>query len=415
MANQDPSTTTLPEELSGYADTPEATELLVAGRIGTRWHVGVVCKRTYAVGIRGAWEPLEEDDQDLVFDGEAEYYEAEPPFVAPVAQGNDVLLRGGTDVVVQGEVFPPGAPTGQTTVQFRLGDLHREIVVHGDRRLERDAGGRLRFTAPEPFESMPLRYDRAFGGVDLAAWMENAGELAETMHGVPFHEMSPYHYPRNPAGAGFLLSTEPYELEDLLVPNLEYAFDPVTPERMVVGDPERWPGAPLPAGLDWYGASWFPRFQYLGASILPADMPPQVAEQQHGWATQDLLEIPYFLDQPGEPLRLEYGQAASPGMVHPRLWAADVARGIPFRVVGMNRAEPDLRMELPREWPRIRVGLLGAPLADLDPYLHSVAIRPNNREVVMTWCALAETGAEYTDAQYEATVSRVNWRTGGGR
>lgn len=92
--------------------------------------------------------------------------EAEP-FDTPAGSfpGDVPFLTGGVDVFVLGSAMHPDAGSGPTLdVEIRVGErFQRRIRVFGDRRWERGATG-LVASDPEPFETMPLDYEHAFGG-----------------------------------------------------------------------------------------------------------------------------------------------------------------------------------------------------------------------------------------------------------
>ncbi len=402
--------TELPPEL-GQFETEPSTQEIIDGKPGGVPMVALVLKRTYRIGSRGGWEPVADDDQEVVVEDEIPYEEAEPPFVSPIFHSDDTLFRPRTDVVVQGSAWAPGSPAQRLTVRFRMGDLKRDILVSGARNVERGSARELRFTEPEPFESIPLRYDRAYGGVDLRAWMLTRtpleADLQRVMPGLPLASSSPYHYPRNPAGMGFLIEAAPYDLADLLVPHLEYEHDPVTADRLAVGSPDRWTSAPLPAGMDWQGCDWFPRKGYLGLHGLPADFAGRVAERDLGWAPADLLQTGSMLQ--GHQPRAEYGQGASAGMVTD-LSLETIRAGIPVKLVHLHPERPELTMELPRDWPVAKLGLGGPSMTDLTPKLSAVVIRPDDLEVVMVWCAETRRSREYTPKQYAEMATEVAWR-----
>ena len=413
MKELDPATFKLAPELGPINPEPSSQEIVV-GDFDGRPLIGLALKRTYRIGSRGGWEPVSADDQETVLDGQVDYYEAEPPFCAPVAHGNDVIFRPNTDVVVQGSAYPFGSNARRTTVGVRIGSLKRDIAVFGDRRVERGPSGELRFSEPEPFESMSVRYDRAYGGVDLLGFMDYESPVSEDLEDavphIPFDQTTPYHYPRNPAGAGFVVSIEGYELGDLPVPNLEYDFDPVTASRLAVGTPDNWPVAPLPAGLDWFSAAWFPRLAYLGLHCLPGGFVGTVTEQQRGWAAADLLGHPLLTAPNRGPVSSAFGQGASPGMVHPRMPLETIQRGIPVKITNMHPDQPDLVLELPREWPRARLGLSALAKTDLDPHLAAIVIRPAEQEVVMVWSATTGRDRLYTPGQLAEMAAEVEWR-----
>ena len=96
------------------------------------------------------------------------------------------LAKPGTDVVLVGHAWPTAARrVERLDVRLAVGKAESTIRVFGDRTWR---GGMVSasMTPPQPFESMPLRYERAFGGVE-----RNAGGTV-----VAFEE-------RNPVGVGF--------------------------------------------------------------------------------------------------------------------------------------------------------------------------------------------------------------------
>lgn len=143
------------------------------------------------------------------------------------------FLSGGIDLFVLGNAYaPPGQAATEVRVDFAVGGhFKRSIRVIGDRvwRSESAPGVpadqvKLRPTAPQPFVSMPLTWERAFGGKAPA-------------------EPMPYSYPANPIGRGLYLTVEQAEGQPL--PNLEDHDAPIT---SYLDRPEPVGCAPYPAG-----------------------------------------------------------------------------------------------------------------------------------------------------------------------
>ncbi|HEX8985870.1 MAG TPA: DUF2169 domain-containing protein [Bryobacteraceae bacterium] len=143
------------------------------------------------------------DDGELVSTPEFVWPVGRQP--APTPYGTwaaDVpFLTGGIDLMVMGSLWQPGAREGtELTAEIRIGERFlRRIAVFGDRRWTRQDAA-LVPSAPMPFVSMPLSYERAFGGRTATG----SGDCA---------------WPPNPAGAGFYLTAE--EAEGKPLPNLE--------------------------------------------------------------------------------------------------------------------------------------------------------------------------------------------------
>ncbi len=78
-------------------------------------------------------------------------------------EGQAAPLRPGTDVYLNGRAWAPGAvPTSKSEVSLTLGSLHKRALVFGDRHWT--MGVRATPSTPRPFVSVPLVYERCFGG-----------------------------------------------------------------------------------------------------------------------------------------------------------------------------------------------------------------------------------------------------------
>lgn len=137
------------------------------------------------------------------------------------------------DVLLVGHAYAPlGRPTAKLEVGLRVGARQRHIVVFGDRWWHTQGGHPL-ISAPQPFITMPLFYERAFGGQDAAS-----GET----------------FMPNPVGRGFL-SQRPDPEQRVPLPNLEW------PGQLI----QHWEDHPAPAGFGVYGKNWQPRAGHLGS------------------------------------------------------------------------------------------------------------------------------------------------------
>jgi hypothetical protein len=163
-----------------------------------------------------------------------------------------------TDVVLIGHAIPEGGrPATELLVGLRVGALRKVALVSGDRQLVRGMAG-LHITAPQPFERMPLTYERAFGGWDRR-------------HADPARHVCER---RNPVGVGYRDSRLP-ACEELRLPNIE------NPSRRYTG----YGDTPPPVGFGFIGPDWLPRANLAGTygatwdatrkPMLPADFDPR--------------------------------------------------------------------------------------------------------------------------------------------
>jgi len=165
---------------------------------------------------------------------------------APRKHRCDVLLNGSAHV-------PDGRPVERLTVGLQIGEWSKSFSVVGD-RVWYTAGG-VQATAATPFVTMPISYDRAFGGADLRH--EDPAEHAAFM--------------LNPSGVGFHKHLKDEWLEGSPLPNTE--------ELGVAVD--RPDGQFRPMAFGVIGRHWEPRARYAGTydkhwldnvfPFLPAD------------------------------------------------------------------------------------------------------------------------------------------------
>ena len=136
------------------------------------------------------------------------------------------------DVVLVGEACAPGGRAVEVLdVGLRLGARQHRLRVFGDRQWQR-TGGSAAIGRAVPFSRKELRYERAFGGIDVGEYCVE-----------------------NPVGRGLVSEAGMDQLHGRLLPNIE---DP----RDLVHD---WRSRPKPRGFAFYGRAWQPRLGCAGA------------------------------------------------------------------------------------------------------------------------------------------------------
>lgn len=180
---------------------------------------------------------------DILPDGSTAVARAQPPVLRlPEHHGEPgtssiryeadlVLTKTTTDVLLVGHACAPaGRPVTQMDVGLRVGRLQKVLRVFGDRRW-----GTFGASAPEPFVTKPLVYERAFGGAD-----------PRTEH--PERDWDA----RNPVGTGFVVSAG--HADGVALPNIE------RPDDLIGGRRDR----PAPAGFGAIASHWQPRAALAG-------------------------------------------------------------------------------------------------------------------------------------------------------
>jgi hypothetical protein len=265
-----------------------------------------------------------------------------------------------TDVVVEAKAYAPGGrPTATCVVAIKVAERRQDVRVIGDRVARFVKDGTPVFSDPVPFETMELRYERAYGGIDVYS-----------------NKRAPYPYPRNLLGRGFVVANEEQTVEGLALPNLEDANDLLTPARLCVGEYANWKDQPLPAGLGWYAKTWLPRAQFAG--ILPAD---RATEQELRKAYVQLVPAEQrqaYLDNSLPDMDFRFFNGASRGLAMPYL------RGDEQVATANLSAEGVLRFQLPGE--RLRLGLdIGSGRQEPEVVIHTVMIRMEDRQLDVVW------------------------------
>lgn len=211
----------------------------------------VVIKGTFAVDQTGA-VALAAKQEALVY---ADVHFGEPEVTSIRYECDFARFKPRADVLVIGDAHAPhGDPTDRLEVSLEVASIKKQITVFGDRKWEHSFGAYYP-SPPMPFVSLPLIYERAFGGSDKS------------------HEQQKFHATelRNPIGVGFHKSATSESIEGSPLPNLENAESPI----------RDWSDHPAPVGFGVIGRNWHPRIGAAGTydekwlkerfPFLPAD------------------------------------------------------------------------------------------------------------------------------------------------
>ena len=127
--------------------------------------------------------------------------------------GDVAPYKPNADLLLTGHCHPPNGKATTCPVRFQVGSWKKELTVFGDRYWVSGNGSRQPVgSEPEPFEAMPIRYERALGDAES---------------------------PLNPHGRGFAAEQSEDGRQIWPLPNIEY------PDRPMKGPEDR----PPPAGL----------------------------------------------------------------------------------------------------------------------------------------------------------------------
>lgn len=261
-----------------------------------------------------------------------EWWFPDEPETSSIKYPSDLCLqKPSTDVLIVGSAISRGRTrVPEMDVTVRVGPVQKRLRVIGPRAWYRAGRGRYELTAPEPFEAIPVQWEKAWGGSDYESDPEN-----------------PIEEPRNPNGVGVVRLPE--ELEGTAGPNIEDPEDLVRTNR----------ASPKPAGFGAIKRAWAPRRDYVGT-------------YDEEWMETRMPLLPLDFDA-------RFNQSAPPDQVTPR----PLRGGERVEVVNMHEDGP-FAFELPKiHW---FVGLqTTSGASEHPPQLDTVVLEPNARRVEITW------------------------------
>jgi hypothetical protein len=298
-----------------------------------------------------------------------------------------------TDVVVTGHAYAYH-PQRRFAAGVRVGAASKSVVVLGDRRCALSREGRILISDPAPVEVVPLRYDRAYGGRDVAASARygNPYEALRKYLGEPLNQIDAnlYDYPRNPAGRGFVIEATREALEPLHLPNFEDPYDLLTAERLAAGSIGAWPRMPLPQGLGWVDPSWFPRIAFWGVVPDHDPVPSPIAEVARGFAPADIL-----VDKPVmQKFDFRCANGASLGLQFAHLQGNEE-----IELRHLHPRQPSLKFQLPGSRPRLWTDGRKGKLNETNAVIHTVHVEPDFDRVSILWRGAAAALRPYMDEE----------------
>jgi hypothetical protein len=296
-------------------------------------HLLIVAKASFVIQGR----QLTAADAEVVL---ADRYHGDPGTSSLAAAGEVMLFKPRPDLILSGDAYPTtrGGTTG--LVSFRVGAWTKQAAIFGDRTWTRGLTG-LRPGEPQPFESIALQYERAFGGAALDA-------------------KPPLGCPENPVGVGMIGCRAGSPL-----PNLEH------PSHLLEGPGDR----PPPCAFGPIAPHWQPRLGLHGTFD---------AAWQRG-----RMPLPPLDTDP------RAAQVAPPDQVYP----ATLRGGEAVEVRGARPGGERLSFHLPVMPVRITVHD-GQRTRDLPTALDTVHVDANNLRLELIWRASVSVHERLDDVEW---------------
>lgn len=299
-------------------------------------------ERTFVTDIRGAdlLLVLVKATYRLLPDGRTEVgpeqlpvvfepcFRGDPRFSSLLRESDFDFPKQTTDVLIVGSAHAPGGiPCTEVPVSMEVGPVRKALRVVGNRAWQSGLLG-PRPSPPSPFVTMPITYERAFGG---------------SLPGSPTQ-----FEPRNPVGTGFARHDKGVLGQP--VPNVMHAGYEF----------KRWDDHPAPAGFGPVARHWQPRADHAGTfdrtweqdrfPLLPLDFDPRF----HQCAPAD-QQPPTFL-KGNETVELRNLTASG-----------------------------HLAFRLPYESLVVRTRIDGALVDNQPAQLYTVVLEPDASRLVMLW------------------------------
>ena len=214
----------------GHAEVENRTPFVFQGSFATdedgRSLFVPIVKATFTIHSDGT---LTIAEKQMPVTSAGQFY-GEPEVSSYKYEPETAFFKPATDVVLIASAWPKHGPATQVDVSLRAGPLLKRARVFGDRYWMKSLAGQV-MTRPEPFESLPLIYERAFGGHDDSGLLES----------------------RNPIGRGFC-SSESLINDAAPLPNLE------DPAELIANVMDK----PCPMGFGFTNPAWQPRAGFAG-------------------------------------------------------------------------------------------------------------------------------------------------------
>jgi hypothetical protein len=291
----------------------------------------VVIKGTFQLP-RTAAEPLRLADEQLPL-VMADTFTAEPGFSAPLYEVDFAPRKQRCDVLLVGSAHAPGGrPEKRVQVALRVGSLTKGFTVVGDRQWRAGLSG-VSAGDPEPFTTMRISYDCAFGGVD-------------NRHEDPAKHAA---YMGNPVGRGFHKHLRSDWVDGAPLPNTEEVSRPVAA-----------PDADYrPMSFGPIGRGWEPRYRHAGTY------------DQH-WLDHVFPFLPADFEE-------RYYQAAPPDQ--------QLALPVGGQEVTLLNLTPDGRRSfvLPDFEAAVHIFPKKGEREDLKATLDTIVLEPDQERLTLTW------------------------------
>lgn len=283
----------------------------------------VMAKAGFNIGPQ--WTLLDEQPPPV----EADIYRGDPQTTSLEFASDYHLGKPSTDIIMSGLACAADRREFKALdVSLSVGQLNKTIRVFGDRHW---IDGRI--SHPVPFQTMPMVYEKAFGGTHLVDGEVDSAEQ------------------RNPVGCGYAGNRKSAQMNGVALPNLE------DPQDLI----RQYTDTPMPACFDFTAPAWQPRAQYAGT-------------YDEDWQSARAPFLPQDFDS-------RFFNMAHPDLVYPGY----LQGGEAVSISGMHPAG-ELNFDLPRLKPLSQFRM-GGQNSSVNFNLETLILEPNLLQLSMVWRA----------------------------
>jgi hypothetical protein len=364
--------------------------------------LSVIVKKSYAISEDGFCKELETAvplQMNFEFDSENE---------SLLIKDTDLYLRKPfTDLIIKGHARGSDSITSsEVVVEVSGQERALKLNVFGKRFAYRNLNGKISFTETEPVEKIPLEYNYAYGGVDKAGEEKFEFPDQKLMEAIPdfdWRSVSPYRYPRNTCGKGYLVENSLSALEHIELPNIEDPQMLLTPSNLILEKPGNWIYQPIPRATSWVNPEWFPRIAYFG--VLP-EFDANFQLKMLPEYVQKFVERDILVDKPvAEKMNDRAANGASLGLQF-RYLAGDES----IRLTNIHLKKREFIVRLPNDRPRIWVDGRNGKLIATAPVIHTIVIEPDESRVTIVWRGTGPAIRPYHEVELKTMPYKVEWK-----
>lgn len=325
-------------------NTPFAAQLAVFPNQHGVDTLYIIAKATFNIGQE--WSLAKEQKTTQAED---EYW-SDDPVNSSLKKVSDIHIgKPATDIIMLGHACAPeGKEVRQMDVSLSVGHVTKTIRVFGDRQWDNGT-----ISSAMPFNTMPLVYEKAFGGVHQQDGNVIAAEI------------------RNPVGCGFCGKRSSHEMNGMALPNLE------DPRQLLqeLGD------VVSPAGFSFVSPNWQPRASFAGT-------------YDENWQKTQAPYLPKDFD-------LRFFNMSHPDLVY----SGYLVGGEPVQIIGAH-PKGTLKLNLPSV-TLITDVYLKSRIENPAFNLETVLIEPDQLQLSMTWKAALPCDKEILKVK-EVTINLAN-------